>query len=415
MRIFSAALLAWLVSASLAAAAEPTNILFIIGDDMAWTDYGFMGHRTVKTPHLDRLAREGAVFKNAYVPTSLCRASLATLLTGLYPHEHHICCNNPPQGTPPEAMYHFIQDVPTVPRLLAASGYRSFQTGKFWEGHHERGGFTDGMTIKGRHGDDGLVIGRKTLQPVFDFMQVKSTKPWYVWYAPMLPHQPHNPPERLLKKYAVDGVDPKQAAYWANCEWFDESCGELLAWYEKAGLLKNTLVVYIADNGWIQSTGAGKADQFATRSKNTPYDAGVRCPIILWRPGQIPAAVHDDLVSSIDLAPTILSACGVEPPKSMPGVSLLEVAAGKSKLERNAVFGEIFSHDCVELGRAASGLTSRWMRSGNWKLIVFNTPDGAAELYDLAADPSEQKNLADQHPDVVAQLKGRLDAWWPGK
>jgi hypothetical protein len=142
-------------------APVPPNVVMIVGDDMAWTDFGFMGHDVVKTPRLDALAGESAVFPNGYVPTSLCRASLATLLTGEYAHQHRICCNDPPDGVARDAMHPFIREAPALPRLLAGAGYASLQTGKFWEGHFSNAGFTDGMTETGRHGDAGLVIGRQ--------------------------------------------------------------------------------------------------------------------------------------------------------------------------------------------------------------------------------------------------------------
>ena len=99
-------------------AAEKPNVLMIVGDDRGWTDFGFMGHPEVRTPHLDRLAKDGAVFPNGYVPTSLCRASLATMLTGQYAHQHRICCNDPPDGVDRDAMHPFIKDSPALPRLL---------------------------------------------------------------------------------------------------------------------------------------------------------------------------------------------------------------------------------------------------------------------------------------------------------
>src|SRR5262245_47436793 len=102
---------------SLSDAAQPRrpNVVMLVGDDQGWTDFGFMGHNVIRTPRLDRLAAESAAFPFAYVPTSLCRASLATLLTGLYPHQHRICCNDPPQGVDRTAMHPFIKNAPALP------------------------------------------------------------------------------------------------------------------------------------------------------------------------------------------------------------------------------------------------------------------------------------------------------------
>jgi uncharacterized sulfatase len=403
---------------TVAPAADRPNVLMIVGDDQHWGDFGFMGHKVIQTPRLDKLASESAVFPNGYVPTSLCRASLATLLTGLYAHQHKLCCNDPPDGVDRSLMHPFIKQAPALPRLLKEHGYRSFQTGKFWEGHFSNAGFTHGMTTKGRHGEEGLVIGRKTLQPIYDFLeQQDKDKPFFLWYAPMMPHEPHNPPERLLKKYAVEGRNIKVARYWAMCEWFDETCGELLDYLDKKGLRDNTLVVFVIDNGWIQETGDTKTTRgwFAPKSKLSPYDGGLRTPVMLRWPGRTKAGRYDDLVSTIDLAPTILTACGVKPPKEMPGLSLLDAAAGKGPLARKAVFGEIYLHTSVNLDKPALSLTHRWVREGDWKLIVFEEPKAPPELYNVARDPHEEKNLTAKEPDKVKHLVQALDGWWKGR
>ena len=395
-----------------ATAADKPNVLMIVGDDWGWTDFGFMGHPDIQTPHLDRLAKEGALFPNGYTPTSLCRASLASILTGQFAHQHRICCNDPPEGVARDAMLPFIKESPALPRLLQAAGYESFQTGKFWEGHHTNGGFTAGMTTKGRHGEEGLSIGRKTLDPIFEFVD-KASKPWFVWYAPMMPHQPHDPPERLAKKYAKAGRDPRLAKYMAMCEWTDETVGVVLAGLDKRGLRKNLLILFVVDNGWVQSVGLpAKGDQFATRSKNTAYDAGVRTPMIVHWPGTTNAGKYADLTSTVDLAPTVLSAVGAQVPKTMSGVSLLDVASGKGPLKRDAVFGEIYVHTAVKLEDPRANLTHRWVREGDWKLIVPLKNEAKPELFNLKDDPHEKKNLAAEKPIEAKRLAKRIEDDW---
>ncbi len=415
-RASSFGFLCLLAAATPAAAADRPNVLLIISDDQGWTDFGFMGHDTIRTPHLDRLAKESAVFANGYVPTSLCRASLATVLTGRYAHEHKICCNDPPDGVDRTLMHPFVQNTPTLPRLLKDAGYRCLQTGKFWEGHYANAGFTHGMTTKGRHGDDGLVIGRQTLKPIYDFIETGKGEPFFIWYAPMMPHEPHNPPERLLKKYATRERNPKLAKYYALCEWFDETCGELLAYLDRKGLRESTLVAFVVDNGWIQETGAVRTTRgwFAPRSKLSPYDGGVRTPVLLRRPGVITPGTHADLVSTIDLAPTLLAACNVKPPAGLPGRNLLDAA--KRPLPRQAVFGEIFQHTAIDIHKPALNLTHRWVRSGDWKLIVHHEGGRLRhELFHLGRDPFEIENLAEREPEIVKRLNGLLDDWWKGR
>lgn len=404
------AILAWTFVVQ---AEKPKNVVLIVGDDMGWTDYGFMGHEAIKTPHLDRLASEGALFSSGYTPTSLCRASLATLLTGMYASQHKICCNDPPQGVDRSEMLPFLRDAPTIPRLLKDRGYRSFQSGKFWEGHYSNGGFTEGLTTKGRHGDDGLVIGRKTMKPIYDFISSCGDTPFFVWYAPMLPHEPHDPPERILKKYEAAGREPKVAKYWAMCEWFDETCGELVQWIDDHGLRENTLVVYVVDNGWLQTNGPVRnGEQFLTRSKNTPYEDGVRTPVILRCPGWIAPSRKTELVSTIDLAPTILAACGATAPQSLPGVNLLPVVREGKPLDRHDVFGEIYFHDCVELGKPRLSVTHRWIRHDDWKLIVPMKSGASPELYQVKLDPHEKQNRASTDTAQVSELSRLLDQRW---
>jgi arylsulfatase A-like enzyme len=395
------------------AAEAPPNVVIILSDDQAWTDYSFMGHPHIKTPHLDRLAAQSVTFTRGYVPMSLCRPSLMSLITGLYPHQHLVTGNDPPKGTDRREMLKHVRRVPTLPKLLAEKGYVSFQSGKWWEGNYAEGGFTAGMTHGdpargGRHGDDGLKIGRQGLTPIFDFLAANRGKPFFLWYAPMLPHSPHNPPQRLLDKY-VDKTDSIHIArYWAMCEWWDETCGELLAHLDQQGLADNTIVVYITDNGWIQSP---DKPQYAARSKRSPYEGGIRTPILLRWPAKL-KPVRDDktLASSLDIAPTILAACGLAPTQDMTGINLLEVAAGK-KTDRTALVGEIFEHDIPDIDRAEPGLLSRWCIDGDWKLI--QSADGKTpELYNLATDPHEQRDLAAKEPERIKSLAADIDQAW---
>jgi uncharacterized sulfatase len=116
------------------------------------------------------------------------------------------------------------------------------------------------------------------LGPIRRFLEETRGKPFFLWYAPMLPHQPHDPPERLLAKYRAEGRSEHEAKYWAMCTWFDETCGALRAMLEELGLAENTLTIYLADNGWIQDR---DRPAFDVRSKRSPYEGGVRTPILL--------------------------------------------------------------------------------------------------------------------------------------
>jgi arylsulfatase A-like enzyme len=317
----------WLAGADPVPGRNP-NIVLIIGDDQGFGDYGFMGHPVIKTPNLDALARDSVVFTRGYVTTALCCPSLATMLTGMYPHQHGYTGNDPEKGGDRSKWIQHFQKLPQLPALLAQAGYLTMHTGKYWQGNPSVSGFTDSMGATGRHGGQALGIGRQTMKPICDFIAKaqSQSKPFFVWYAPFLPHTPHNPPERLLERYrAVGGA---QAKYFAMCEWLDETCGELLKHLDDKGLRDNTVVIYIADNGWNQGVEGFRG------AKLTLWEQGVRQPIMIRWPWRIaPRREEESLASNIDLAPTILTACGRWRP-GRPSLSRTSLTTWRRRMPR---------------------------------------------------------------------------------
>jgi uncharacterized sulfatase len=390
-----------------------------------------MGHRAIETPNLDRLASESRTFTRGYVTSPLCGPSLASMVTGLYPHQHGYTSNDPPDdekstGWNPKGWSEKRRDLrkqmisnvvayTTIPEKLKKNDYLSLQTGKWWLGNYRRGGFTHGMTHGdmdrgGRHGDEGLDIGRKTMKPIYNFMDSAGKNPFFIWYAPFLPHRPHNPPERLLNKYRGKTDSEHIAKYWANCEWFDETCGDLLNYIDEKGLTENTIILYVCDNGWIQKPDEGG---YGKRSKRTPYEGGIRTPVMVRWPGKVsPEMDKSTPVSSIDLAPTILKACGLKPTDKMQGISLLN----KQGLEeRDAVFGAAYTHDAVDIKNPVSSLKYSYIIEGEWKLILPSGRNGTgndSELYHVTEDTDERENLASQHKEKVQHLIQKIREWW---
>ena len=407
------------------------NVVVIISDDQGWGDYSFLEHPTIETPHLDRLAKESLTFTRGYSPVPLCRPSLSTIITGCYPHQHGVTGNDPtiPGGIKaaaarrdPKYARYFQSTIegftkrPNFVRTLTASGYHSLQTGKWWEGDPVKAaGFSDAMTHgtdKGdRHGGEGLQIGRNGLKPIDDFLDTSSNRPFLLWYAPMLPHTPHNPPPDLLAKYQKLTDSEPVARYWANVEWFDRTCGEVLQHLDERGLRKNTIIVYVCDNGWIQDPTTANRD--AERSKRTPYEGGVRTPIMISWPGKIvPRMDTEHLASTIDLWPTLAGLLGTSHPDDLQGINLTDDAAVK---ERSTIFGEQYNHDIASVDEPTRSLEHRWVIDGYWKLIVpdaHNLPNSMPELYDLQHDPREEKDLAKSDPERVERLNAKLNAWW---
>ena len=420
------------------AVPKKPNIIFIISDDQAYSDYRFMGHSFIETPHIDRLAAQSLSFTRGYVAVPLCSPSLASIITGLYAFQHGITGNDPAveyegkknpakaaDGTFPPNSYPVQRDLAyqklaanfyqnkLITQTLAENGYRSFQSGKWWIGSAEDGGFDKGMTHGdytrgGRHGDEGLKIAREGLDPVFDFMAESDSldQPFFIWYAPFLPHTPHNPPKALEEKYLKVAPSPFVARYWAMVEWFDQTTGALLDHLKEKGWEENTIIVYTCDNGWIQDTDAG---------------AGER---MFKYPGIItPKLDTQHVVSNVDIVPTIHQLLGLEK-GNLPGIDVLN----ESELNnRSTVFSESYDHDIRNIEVPTETLLYQIAVEKQWKLIIPNkdmvkkAATSRAEniagyyfndiqLFNLAEDPLESTNVAVQYPEEVERLTEKINA-----
>ncbi|MEX2169166.1 MAG: sulfatase-like hydrolase/transferase [Pirellulales bacterium] len=451
----------FIVSSVRAAEDSPgrPNVVLIIADDLSYRDFGFMGNRQMRTPNLDELARVSACYVNGYVPTSVCRPSLATLLTGLYPHQHGIYFNHPPPGfgrmtqmsvaewraarAPAERI---VGELPTLPRILAKHGYACLQTGKHWEGDYPNAGFTHGMTLNlpspeptygnrtlndgvvaHGNGDAGLAIGRDTMQPLFDFIDQHRSQPFFIWYAPLLPHVPFDAAERFRSPYEHrDDIPAHMVGYYAQITQFDETVGELIKYVEDQGLADRTMFVFVVDNGFrptSKPSSDGTYDRPDDRSKLSPFENGVRTPILIRWNAQTQPATHLQLVQSVDIMPTILAAARLETLiGDLPGIDLMPAATGAKPLPNRPAFGEIYPNDATELGHPEDEVSYLWVRDGDLKLIervrhedgTSGGPESDIDLYDLATDPDERQNLAtsSDHAVDVTRLKSLLDRWW---
>ena len=432
--------------------AEQPNFVVILADDQSYRDFGFMGNELVHTPHLDRLAQMSARYPNGYVPMSVCRPSLATLLTGLYPHQHGIHFNHPPPGL--RAMRKLtgeqylqtrattdvmITRVPTLPRILASHGYVCLQTGKHWEGSFRTAGFTEGMTlarpaarlspitgtrkqangdwVAHGNGDAGLTIGRETMKPIEEFVSRHSGKrPFMVWYAPFLPHTPFDAPQRFHDLYAGKQVPKHLRPYYAEISRFDETVGVLLRILRKHDELDNTLIVCASDNGFRPAL--KQHDHQNERSKLSPFEDGIRTPILLHWPVNTKPAGHPQLVGTIDLVPTILSATelGDEITPDMKGIDLMPSARGEQELPERPAVGAIYPNDGTQLESPALDVQGRWIRWNHYKLILSTNskPRLTSGLFDLRSDPHENENLIDdKHQQKrIAEMTRMLDRWW---
>lgn len=408
--------------------ADRPNIILIISDDQAFNDYSFMGSETAKTPHLDRIASESLVYSRGYV-MPVCSPSLASLLTGKMPRHHGITGNDLSPKAPQfpggkqnrkPLMDQLLSNSLILPKALTDAGYLTFQTGKLWNSTYKDVGFTHGMTGKqGRHGGEGLTIGRQGMQPIYDFIETskKEKKPFFIWHAPLMPHDPHTPPKEILAKYTGKGLTPAAEKYYAMVEWFDQTCGELDDYLTKNDLKKNTVILYLADNGWNAAEGYNGG-----RAKMTPYEIGIRTPMFVRWPEKVkPLRDDETLAHIIDFPTTILNIADVKAPTDLSGINLLDRDA---MTQRKSIFVESYCHDIADLTQPGKSLYARVVIDGFLKLIIpgpakperpFHTIPTEIELYDLKADPLEKTNLAKDRPEDVKRLMEIQDKAWDGK
>jgi uncharacterized sulfatase len=425
----------------------PPNIVLIIGDDHGYPDFGFMGSPHVATPSLDRLAQQGTVFTHGFAAASVCRPSLRSLLTGLHPvqWEQHIDALAERGVRRPRGEE--MQDFVTLPSLLASAGYRSFEGGKFWEVDYRLAGFTDGMETRDgdqRAGGAGSELGRSTMEPLFSFIDEHASAPFFVWFSPKLPHFPHDASAEYEAPYAGRDLSIKAIRYYANVTRFDARVGELLEILEQRGLRENTLVVYLADNGWDQgprvSSFPGSREAWqrmegfdGERGKKSMYELGFRTPIILSWPGHVPAGVvRDQLVSAVDLFPTLLDyaqpraakpraaqprAAALELPPGRPGHSLRPLLEGGADWPRTEVIGamsKVRMSSKRPADRPAPNYNDRepayFLRSRDW-YYIWREDWGSEELYDVHLDPKQTRDLATERPELTRRLRARIEDW----
>lgn len=396
-----------------AVATERPNIVLIVADNMAWNSFGFLGGEA-KTPCIDALARDSLTFTRGFVPTAASAPSLASLLTGVHPHQHGITGDKTAAESSPADHTRPLSRAETLPRELASAGYLALHTGRFPLADPASLGFTD-MIGDATRGSSPYAIGRVTMEPIHRFIDraTGEGKPFFVWYAPLLPHPPFSAPKRITRSYELPG-DPAKAGRLANIQWFDETCGDLLNQLRLRNLERNTIVVLLS------AYGSGPS------SEGSPYNAGVRTPLLIRWPQRLrPRTDTTHRVSSLDIMPTLLTAAALPVPGHLAGIDLLDPEAVDS---RKTLFLANYAEEMAAPGDPARHLWSRTCVHRNWKLIWWRKTapaakpanDGARrkniestiELFDLDADPGENVNLAPQQKEIVKDLKARVNAWW---
>jgi N-acetylgalactosamine-6-sulfatase len=424
---------------SRAAAQERPNVLFILADDLGWGDLGCYGHPQIKTPRLDRLAREGTLFTQFYVNGSVCSPSRCAFMTAQYPARHRIHGHYAThQQNAARGMTNWLDpQVPNVARLLRDAGYATAHFGKW----HLGGG--DGAPAPAEYGfdvtrtvnDNGptwdepdINFRAKSTAAFVDetlqFIAAHPDRPFYVNLWTLVPHATLNPTAEQMEPYAGIGAGgrnfPHKSAaqiFYASVTDLDTQIGRLLEGLDKLGVAENTLILFSSDNGpediHIRNaghSGIGSAGPFRGR-KRSLYEGGIRVPGIVRWPGHVSAGRIDDtsVVAAVDWLPTVCKLAGVAvPPGHRPdGEDIGDILLGASRPRsaplmwewRFRIAGEPFHHSPMLA-----------IRDGDWKLYL-NPDRTRVELYDMTKDLTQLNNVALHHPDVVARLSGRVLGW----
>ena len=406
--------------------APPPNIVYIVSDDQGWKDVGFHGS-DIKTPNLDRLAQGGARLEQFYAQP-MCTPSRAALMTGRYPHRYGLqTAVIPSAGT-----YGLATDEWLLPQALKEAGYTTAIVGKWHLGHADRKywprqrgfdyqygpllGEIDYFT----HSAHGTRDWFRNNEPVTEegyatqLLGTDAVKlidrhdpktPLFLYLTFTAPHAPYQAPQAYLDRYK-HLTDPNRRAYAAMITAMDDQIGRVLDALEKRGMRENTLIVFHSDNGGPRSakfTGEVDTSKGTIPADNGPYrdgkgmlyEGGTRIVGLANWPGHIkPGSVVDEPIHIVDMYPTLARLAGAPPGKHKPldGMDVWPTLSDGKPSPRTEVVYDI------EPFRAA-------VRKGDWKLVWRTVLPSEVELFNLAQDPAEKVNLADQHPQKVAELQ----------
>lgn len=426
---------------------KPRNIIFILTDDHRFDAIGFLKSQTfIKTPNLDRLAKEGAYLPNAFVTTSLCSPSRASILTGLYAHKHQVVDNNNPVS----------KELVFYSQYLQQSGYETAMIGKwhmggnfddpqrgfdYWVSFKGQGSYLpekNGFNVNGKHVPQKGYMTDELTGYALDFLKNHDKKKPFMLYlshkgvhAEFIPAQRNKGmfkdhrfvPPTTMQVGTHEGMPmwvQNQRNSWHGVEFpyhssldvgeyyksyaetlygVDESVGEVLKYLTEQNLLESTLVVYMGDNGFSFGE-QGLID------KRTAYETSMRVPMLAYAPGLIkPGTTVKEVVANIDIAPTLLEVAGLKAPSYMDGKSFLPLLkGGEVEWRKNLLYEYYWERNFPQTP------TMHALRGDRYKYIHYNGIWDTDELYDLQEDPLETKNLINsvEHKNIAKQMNQEL-------
>jgi arylsulfatase A-like enzyme len=428
------------------AAEKPPNFIFILADDLGYTDLGCYGSKYYETPNIDRLAAEGVRFTDAHTCGSNCQPSRAALLAGQYgPRTGVYTVGNINrfnwQSRPLRPVDNVTQlpfDKVTIADTLKKAGYATGMFGKWHLGsdaehHPSKRGFDVAIVSAGQHFDfktdpkvaypEGQYLADFLTDRAVEFIEKHKGEPFFLYLPHFGVHSPHQAKQVLIERFedkpGVGGHDnPTYAAMIASV---DESVGRILETLDTHGLTENTLVIFSSDNGGVggyEGVGLKNKDGITDNAplkggKGTFYEGGIRVPFIFRWKGRIePGRTEETPIIGVDLYPTLMELAGADAPPdyTLDGMSLAGFLTGVvTGPEREAIYWHFPGY----LGAGADQWRTKpvgVIRSGDWKLME-QFEDDSLELYNLKDDIGETRNLAESEPEKARLLHEKLVAW----
>lgn len=442
--------------------AKP-NILFILVDDLGWTDIGAFGSSFYETPNIDALTKRGTKFTNAYAACPVCSPTRASIMSGKYPARLNTTdWFGAPQPTTvgkhwtknkPLLPAEYLENLPlsetTLAEAFKSNGYGTFFAGKwhlgetpeFWPEHQgfdvNKGGYWAGSP-RGNHyftpydnprltdGPPGENLTIRLADETISYIEQHKSSPFLAYLSFYAVHNPLGAPQDLVDKYTEKrkklGLDDQWGkegesklrlnqslpVYAALVENMDRAVGKVLDALKETGLDKNTIVVFMSDNGGLATAeGQPTSNQPLRAGKGWLYEGGIREPMVIYWPGVSKAgSVSDRPVTSTDFYPTLLEMAGLpaQPKQHVDGVSMVPLLKGKT-MKRGPIFWH-YPHYGNQGGTPGSAV-----RDGDWKLIEWFEEGRGLELYNLKNDIGEQQNLAAKHPERAKILHEMLKKW----
>ena len=439
------------VPAAAAEAKRKLNFVFFLIDDMGWTDLGCYGSKVYETPNIDKLAASGMRFTDAYAACPVCSPTRASIMAGKYPARLGIT-NYGSKPLPPGNV--------TIAAALKAAGYTTFFAGKWHVGGspknwpdkegfdfnvagnasgQPRGGyFSPYNNPQLPDGPKGEYLTDRLTDESIKFLDThgKNQKPFLLYLSHYAVHTPLQAPEKLVAKYkakidarptrgpllrdegprAATGLVQRNPVFAAMVHSVDQSVGRILRKLDALGLADNTAVIFMSDNGGLSTLLKNRGRlSLNPPTSNVPlragkgwlYEGGIREPMIIRWPGVTRAAATCNVpVTSTDFYPTMLDMAGLpaRPKQHRDGVSIVPLLKGGKKLERKAIFWH-YPHN-----HGSGSVPSAAVRAGDWKLIEWYR-DKRVELFNLADDLGETKDLAKSSPARAKELHDMLKAW----